>query len=141
WIAENSSVCSTIMDALPNAPIICTHGQLRAASWRLLDLLVEANCTLYYSGDLDPEGLLIADRLKKRYKDQVVLWRMDKKTYEASISSENISNRLSKLESLSSPEWSELVSLMREKKRAGYQEAIAESLINDIKIYLTGKED
>lgn len=141
WIVENSSVCSTIMDALPNAPIICTHGQFRAASWRLFDLLVSANCILYYSGDLDPEGLLIADRLKKRYKDQVVLWRMDKEAYEASVSSEDVSTRLSKLESLSSPEWNELINLMREKKRAGYQEAIAASLINDIKICLNEKEE
>ncbi|WP_445492526.1 DUF2399 domain-containing protein [Niallia sp. 03133] len=62
WIVENSSVCSTIMDTVSDAPIICTHGQLRAASWRLLDLLTDAHCTLYYSGDLDPEGILIADR-------------------------------------------------------------------------------
>ena len=40
WIVENSSVCSTIVDEVPVAPVICTHGQFRAASWVLLDLLV-----------------------------------------------------------------------------------------------------
>lgn len=133
WIVENSSVCSTIMDAVPSAPIVCTHGQLRVASWQLLDRLVQANCTLYYSGDIDPEGIVIAEKLKKRYQDRVILWRMDRETYKESISNEDISSRLSKLESLSSPEWNGLITMMREVKKAGYQEAIVSSLIDDIK--------
>ncbi|MCQ6274822.1 TIGR02679 family protein [Bacillus sp. V3B] len=132
WIVENSSVCSTIMDAVPNAPVICTHGQLRLASWVLLDRLAQSNCTLFYSGDCDPEGLVIAQRLKQRYKDRVVLWRMDRESYESSLSNEDISNRLSKLDHISS-EWNELISLMRNVKKAGYQEAIVSSLISDIK--------
>ena len=132
WIIENSSVASTIMDAVPNAPIICTHGQLRMASWRLLDLLVQVNCTLYYSGDIDPEGLVIAEHLKKRYQERVVFWRMDSESYKTSLSNEDISDRLSKLYSISSPEWDELISLIRNVKMAGYQEAIVLHLISDI---------
>ncbi|MBM4763091.1 DUF2399 domain-containing protein [Bacillus sp. B15-48] len=133
WIVENSSVCSTIMDAVPNAPIICTHGQLRIASWQLLDRLIESNCTLYYSGDIDPEGLVIANKLKKRYQDQVVLWRMQKEDYNKCLSNEDISDRLSKLDNLSSPEWKDLIVMMKKVKKAGYQEAIVASLISDIK--------
>lgn len=132
WIVENSSVCSTITDAVPNAPIICTHGQLRVASWQLLDKLVQSNCTLYYSGDLDPEGIVIADRLKKRYQNQLVLWKMDSAAYLESLSSEDISTRLAKLDNISFPEWDELIILMKERKMAGYQEALVSSLIRDI---------
>ncbi|KZD66012.1 TIGR02679 family protein [Bacillus cereus] len=132
WVVENSSVCSTIMDAVPNAAIVCTHGQLRTASWRLLDFLVQSNCTLHYSGDLDPEGILIADKLMKRYKEKVVLWRMNKEAYEMSVSDEDISGRLSKLDGVTSSEWGELTSAMREVKKAGYQEAIVSLLIQDI---------
>ncbi|WP_404332407.1 TIGR02679 family protein [Mesobacillus maritimus] len=132
WIVENSSVCSTLMDAVPIAPIVCTHGQLRVASWQLLDRLVQSNCTLYYSGDIDPEGIVIAEKLKKRYQDRVILWRMDQETYKGSISNEDISSRLSKLESLSSPEWKGLITMMKQVKKAGYQEAIVSSLIRDI---------
>lgn len=32
-----------------------------AAGWQLLNKLVESGCTLYYSGDLDPDGIVIAD--------------------------------------------------------------------------------
>jgi uncharacterized protein (TIGR02679 family) len=135
WIVENSSVCSTIMDAVPYAPVICTHGQLRAAGWLLLDKLVESGCTLYYSGDLDPEGIIIADRLKKRYQDCLVFWRMDVEDYKSSVSNEDISSRITKLEKVSSPEWKEIVCLMKEVKMAGYQEAITSSLVGDIKQY------
>ncbi|SEM71659.1 TIGR02679 family protein [Mesobacillus persicus] len=132
WIVENSSVCSTIMDAVPTAPIVCTHGQLRVASWQLLDRLVQSNCTLYYSGDIDPEGIVIAEKLKKRYQDRVILWRMDQENYKGSLSNEDISSRLSKLDNLSSPDWNRLITMMREVKLAGYQEAIVSSLIRDI---------
>lgn len=132
WIVENSSVSSTIMDAIPTAPIICTHGQIRMAGWKLLDLLVEAGCTLYYSGDIDPEGLVIAEKLKRRYQDKAVMWRMDRSTYEASLSNEDISSRLKKLDYLKTAEWGELVQLMREIRKAGYQEAIVSWLISDI---------
>ncbi len=132
WILENSSVASTIMDAVPHAPIVCTHGQLRAAGWRLLDKLTEVQCKLFYSGDLDPEGILIADRLKKRYQDQLVLWRMDATDYEMSISKEDVTERISKLGNVNLLIWNDIISAMTEKKKAGYQEALVELLIGDI---------
>lgn len=135
WIVENSSVASTIMDAVPYAPVVCTHGQLRAAGWRLLDKLTAVNCTLFYSGDLDPEGILIADRLKKRYQNQLVLWRMDAADYEKSISEEDVTERISKLASVDPQFWKEMIPLLTEKKKAGYQEALVDLLIGDIKKY------
>ncbi|MFB5198407.1 TIGR02679 family protein [Bacillus sp. AFS073361] len=133
WIVENSSVCSTIIDEVPEAPIICTHGQLRAASWILLDLLVESGCQLYYSGDLDPEGILIAQRLKDRYQHQVTYWRMDLASYETIISDEDISNRLSKMDAITSSELNEVVDALKKRKMAGYQEGLINELVNDIR--------
>lgn len=132
WIVENSSVCSTLMDAAPSAAIVCTHGQIRLAGWQLLDKLVQSNCTLYYSGDIDPEGLVIADKLKERYKEQLVLWRMDREAYELSLSNEDISERLAKLNRIKNPELNDVISMMRKVKRAGYQEGLLSYLISDI---------
>lgn len=92
WIVENSSVCSTIVDEVPGAPVICTHGQFRVASWVLLDFLVEAGCHFYYSGDLDPEGISMAHRLKDRYQNQATFWRMGLDSYIKSLSDEDISS-------------------------------------------------
>jgi uncharacterized protein (TIGR02679 family) len=134
WVIENSSVCSTIMDAVPTAPIICTHGQLRIASWQLLDCLVQSNCILYYSGDLDPEGIIIAERLKRRYQNQVVFWQMNGDAYQTSLSNEEISSeRLSKLDNLSSSDWNDCIEIMKKEKKAGYQEALVDQLVSDIK--------
>ena len=133
WIVENSSVCSTIVDEVLGAPVICTHGQFRTASWVLLDLIVESGCVLYYSGDLDPEGITMAQRLKDRYPDQVIFWRMDKASYEETISEENISSRLSKMKSITSKELIVVANALIEKQKAGYQEGLVHHLIEDIK--------
>jgi uncharacterized protein (TIGR02679 family) len=133
WIVENSSVCSTIVDEVANAPVICTHGQFRAASWIMLDLLIESGCQLYYSGDIDPEGISMAQRLKNRYNDQVTCWRMDKASYEKTISDEDISSRLSKMEFITSAELVDVVNALKNAKMAGYQEGIVNELIEDIK--------
>lgn len=88
---------------------------------------------LYYSGDIDPEGILIAERLKTRYQQLLVLWRMDVDTYKKSLSSEQMTDRLTQLNKLQNAEWNELLVAMKNYKVAGYQEAVVESLIDDIK--------
>jgi uncharacterized protein (TIGR02679 family) len=133
WVIENSSVASTIMDAKPRAPLVCTHGQLRLASWKLLDFLVANGVTIHYAGDLDPEGLLIADRIKIKYGDAVVLWRMEESTYETYLSQEPLSEeRLAKLNMLESPSLKRLGEFMRREKKAAYQEAFVEEMIGDV---------
>ena len=71
-------------------PLICTSGQLKEASWQLLDLLAQTNCQFYYAGDFDPEGLLIADRLWKEYGDRVHFWHMDPQDYYKAISEKQL---------------------------------------------------
>lgn len=133
WVLENSGVCSTIIDEVPSAPIICTHGQFRVASWIFLDKLVQSGCHLYYSGDLDPEGILMAQRLKSRYYNSVTIWRMNLDSYKKTISEEDISNRLTQLESITAFDLVEVVKALKERKKAGYQEGIVGLLIQDIK--------
>ena len=57
YLLENQMVFSTLCRQ-PGIlhPMICTSGQLREASWQLLDLLAASGCSLYYAGDFDPEG-------------------------------------------------------------------------------------
>lgn len=132
WIVENSSVCSTLVDEISDMPIICTHGQFRTASWVILDQLIQSDCCLFYSGDLDPEGLLMAQRLKERYKSQLHFWRMDNESYLKVKSEEDISTRLMKLNLIHSPELLEVVKSLNEYGTAGYQEGLITDLIEDI---------
>ncbi|GER68277.1 hypothetical protein BpJC7_26480 [Weizmannia acidilactici] len=133
WIIENSSVCSTLLDAVPDAPVICTHGQFRTAAWIVLQLLAASNCTFYYSGDLDPEGVAMAQRLHDRFPGRTIFWRMDADAYGQILSDEDISGRLSKLDVVSSPELLRLADEMRAKKKAGYQEGLVDMLVEDLK--------
>lgn len=129
WVVENSSVASTLMDANPKAPIICTHGQLRMASWRLLDLL-ESNVIIHYSGDLDPEGIRIAEKIVNRYANRVKLWHMNEESYRLGKSELLTDDRLAKLEQVAIIP--EVVSQILQYKQASYQEAWLSLMIRDI---------
>ncbi|BCB04067.1 TIGR02679 family protein [Bacillus sp. KH172YL63] len=133
WVVENSSVASTLMDLVPSAPIICTHGQLRIAGWILIEQLAMSGLTIYYSGDLDPEGMLIADRLVERFPGNVRLWRMDVQTYSDSISEEILTDkRLSQVDKLQHNGLKKVAEVMKIEKKVGYQEAMVEVLVGDI---------
>lgn len=47
----------------------------------------------WYAGDFDPEGLLIAQRLKLRYKKQLELWKYHVDLYEKYLSEVELSDR------------------------------------------------
>lgn len=129
YIVENSSVASTLMDINQEAPIICTHGQVRMAGWRLLDLL-DSDVAIYYAGDLDPEGLHIAQNILKRYGSRVNLWRMDVQCYQNAMSETLSDDRLAKLKSITI--LPNVVKQMHQNKKAAYQEAWIDLLIEDI---------
>lgn len=134
WIVENSGVYSSILDKVSDVPIICTHGQFKLAALILMDRLVEAGCTIYYSGDFDPEGLGMAEKLLRRYPDHVRLWKMDVEAYKQSLAEVILSKeRLNKLNSLVAPELMPVAEKMRQIHRAGYQEALVDQMIEDFK--------
>ena len=133
WIVENSSVCSSLIDAVPDAPIICTHGQFRLASWLFLDKLINEDIVIYYSGDMDPEGVSMADRIKQRYGKHLVIWRMNVDDYQHALSNEEVSARISQLENIQTPELHAVIEQLQIKQKASYQEGLIEWMIDDIK--------
>ena len=136
FVLENTGVFASILDRISDQPVslICTGGQLKLASLLLLDLLVKENTTIYYSGDFDPEGLQIADKLKRRYGDNLILWHYSTQDYEQARSQELIAEgRLGKLSSIQDEELKKIGSLLRKTKIAGYQELLLNILLADIK--------
>lgn len=136
FVVENSGVFSAILDSLDDPtdlpPMVCTNGQFTLATLLLLDKLVE-NSILFYSGDFDPEGLQMAQRLLLRYPGRVRLWRYTKEDYECAISPVKIApRRLGKLGSIKADELLPVAQIMQEKGRAGYQEALLDRLIEDV---------
>ena len=136
FVVENPAVFSSIIDSLDDEKLslVCTSGQLKLASLLLLDMLVKEGKIIYYSGDFDPEGLGIADRLKSRYRDNLVFWRYSLSDYEKTLSKEKISTKsMSKLESLKNEKLIELARYLKKNAMAGYQEMLIDELIRDIK--------
>jgi uncharacterized protein (TIGR02679 family) len=136
YIVENQMVFSHLCEQpLPShSPILCTSGQVKTASLILLDLLAASGCMMYYSGDFDPEGLRIADRLALRYPKQFFFWHLEKDDYYRSLSEESISSsRLTELDQLRSPDLQAVSLEIQKTQRAGYQELLLEQLLNDLK--------
>lgn len=115
-------------------PLVCTSGQLKDASWQLLDLLAQTDCQFYYAGDFDPEGLSIAERLWKTYGDRVHFWHMSPQDYRQAISQKKIEgeSRLRQLEQIACPALRPTAQAVLKEKRAGYQEALAEQYLEDL---------
>ena len=104
----------------------------------LLELLIQLRTpklskdfkhNFYYHGDFDPEGLLIAQRLKERYGESLQLWNYRADWYERYLSDVNLSEvRMKKLEKVYLPELLEVKMQMQKRKRAAYQEAMLDML-------------
>ncbi|EMT45000.1 TIGR02679 family protein [Anoxybacillus flavithermus] len=132
FVVENAGVFSTLLDV--NVPLISTNGQLNLATRWLLDLLVKEGATLYYSGDFDPEGLKMAQRLVERYGSSVRLWHYDCSDYLATKPTVPLSDeRLEKLQSVTLYDLQAVKQEMLRRKKAGYQEALVERLKGEMK--------
>jgi Protein of unknown function C-terminus (DUF2399). len=95
---------------------------------------VSQNCTLYYSGDFDPEGIGMANRLLKRYPEHVQLWQMDVESYENSLSEEEkiSTTRLNQLSRINHPALKEVKKQILKIKVPGYQEALLDEMIEEL---------
>ena len=123
YMVENPSVFAML--ARGRKTVICGNGQPRLALLQLLKLMGQAGIHILYAGDLDPEGLLIAQNLKKSYEGPFSFWHMSVEDYQSSNPQKAVSpRRLKLLERITDPELLPVAKLLRERKRAGYQENI-----------------
>ena len=132
YIVENPSVFQALLKKIKKEKIekiglVCTNGQLNYSAYLLLDILVNSNVEIYYSGDMDPEGLLIADKIKQRYPS-IKLWCYDVRQYEISKSKEQATDqRMHMLDALKDEALIRIGKCISENKnRVGYQENMIE---------------
>ncbi|MDY5575886.1 MAG: DUF2399 domain-containing protein, partial [Lachnospiraceae bacterium] len=105
---------------------LCGNGQLRMAVWVLLEKIIGFQ-TLKYAGDFDPEGLLIAQRLRQRYPDRVQYWNYSGEMYRKHLADKVISETSrKKLNRVTDSGLLEVKQVMLEIGRAAYQEAMLE---------------
>lgn len=136
YIVENEMVFTYLISAMPEkkVTILCTSGQPRAVAIRIMQMLADSGAMLYYSGDIDPDGLAIADRLWTMYGEHLHIWRMGPEEYEKSMSSEVIGpSGAAKLRHMQNPQLNITAEVVAERTYAGYQENIRDLLLEDIK--------
>lgn len=130
YIVENPAVFSILTSRFPEKAFICSYGQIRRAVFMLLDLF-NKNAVFSYAGDFDPEGLLIAERLKKRYGDRLIFWKYEPDIYLKYMSEEKLTKqRIKKLDGVRDAALLKIAELMREEGRAAYQESMLEEYVN-----------
>jgi len=89
YVVENPPVFEWLLRRLADAPpdrratLICTGGFLSAAGLRLLDLLGAGGAELWYGGDFDRNGIVIAAGLAERYGELFHPWRFGPDAYRA----------------------------------------------------------
>ena len=126
YIVENPSIYAMLCGKWRGKrACMCMNGQPRLSSLILLDLLAKAGTKVYYAGDFDPEGLLIAQKLKQYYQGTFLYWHMTMEVYLESLSQKEIAETsLKQLEHIVDTDLKEIAQFMRTYRVAGYQENV-----------------
>ena len=134
YVVENAGVFSSLVDGMSAhgilKPLLCLHGQPKTASWALLDRLYASRAMFLYSGDYDPEGLGIADKVLQRYRGSKC-WHMSVAEYGKS--QENlVERRMQQLKSIKSAELQALSAAIIKRGTAFYQESLLKFMLDDL---------
>ncbi len=135
YVVENEMVFSYLLDKGKgkDLTLLCTSGQLRAVALELIPFILDSGAEIYYSGDMDPDGLRIADRLWQKFGDRIRIWRMSPGDYVNGLSEESIGETgMAKLENISNPLLQETAACIKEKRVAAYQENLLGNLLEDL---------
>lgn len=136
YVVENPAIFSALINKYPEKAFILGNGQPRTAFLVLMDLL-SGQSHFLYMGDFDPEGILIAQRLKERYKARLKLWNYNTEWYFKYCSTDRLStSRLKKLEHVYLPELKDLAYCMKQEGKAAYQESMLDSILESLNAWI-----
>lgn len=122
YIVENPSVFAMICK---EKSCMCMNGQPRLAGLIVLELLAKSGISIYYSGDFDPEGILIAQKLSQFYDGKFIYWHMTPDDYYKCKSNKTISKKRMKiLNKITDKNLIPAANAIQKYGMAGYQENI-----------------
>jgi uncharacterized protein (TIGR02679 family) len=128
-VVENPSVIALAADRIGSRspPLVCTHGQPRAAAIVLLRSLTAGGVRLRHHGDFDWPGVTIGNLLHRRL--DVEAWRFDASAYRAAAAAQPHTATLSGAPVAAS--WDpQLMEAMRETGRQIEEELVAPGLLD-----------
>ena len=120
FIFENPSMHPVF--AKYDIPIIISYGNPNYAFYKVVEKLIETNNEIYYNGDFDPEGLIIASNICEKFPE-IKLFCYKKEDYLKSKSQNKISkSRLKKLDNIKNVELITIKEILKKEKLSAYQE-------------------
>ena len=123
FIFENPSILTKILYSDIDISVIISGGFPNNAVYLLIDKLIENGNKIYYNGDFDPEGLIIANKLKNKYQNNLELFCYDKIDYDNCKSNKIISNkRLNKMAQINDSKLIIIKDQLLKNKLAAFQE-------------------
>lgn len=135
YVFENPAVFHKVLKAIGNtASLICTSGQLNLSSYIIFNKIKSLE-NIYYAGDFDPEGLMIAYKIKKKYKEKVKFLSYTKENYEKSMSDKIIDEKsMIQLDKIKCLNLQEIIDVLKINKKAAYQELLIDEYISFINL-------
>lgn len=131
FIFENPSILTEILYRKIDASVIISGGFPNTSVYLLLDKLLLSGNQLYYNGDFDPEGLLIAQKLKEKYQDEIQFIGYEEVDYQNCVSKKQVSEaRLKKLTNIKDKDLFFVRDLLLKYKYAAYQENNKDRLVS-----------
>lgn len=122
FIVENPSVFAMLCEInAGNHAFMCMNGQPRLAGLNVLEVCGASGVEVYYAGDFDPEGLLIAQKLHDFYKGVFHYWHLSVEDYMECRSDRQISaKRLKALDKIVDPVLQSVAAGVKDLQTAGY---------------------
>mgnify|MGYP002712189259 FL=1 len=120
---ENAGVFDMLTDKYPDQSFICTSGVMNSAVTILIDKLMQKNINMTYSGDMDINGLLIANRLLSIYPNIPLLHMNfdDFNNYAINVDKPKSKN---KIQNIKDPSLKQIAENIVNNNRVCYQEAL-----------------
>lgn len=129
-VVENPSFISRVNHRNIHYSVIITSGNSNLVVYKLLEKI--HNTKIYFNGDFDPEGLLIAQHFKNQYAN-VQFIGYNEKYYFNGLSDNHINeSRLKKLNSILDSDLNVIKELLIQNRRASYQEGNYDMLLDEI---------
>lgn len=134
YIFENPSILTEIISKDIYASVIISGGFPNTSVYLLIDSLISTGNHIYYNGDFDPEGLIIASKLKDKYQDKLTLFCYNQLDYQTCISKKKITDtRLHKIIKINTRELLGIKELLLKTTYSAYQENNKERIIEYIR--------
>ncbi|MBP3920755.1 MAG: DUF2399 domain-containing protein [Bacilli bacterium] len=131
-VVENPSFISVIEGKKIDYSVIVTSGNSNLVVYKLMDKL---DTDIYFNGDFDPEGLMIADKFKREYPTTKFIG-YNRNYYYNGISNNMLNDsRLKKLDNIICEDLLCIKELLLQEKYASYQESNYDLLIKDLHYY------